>query len=179
MQITDSLFLACCQCPYKAFLKSKGEVGKVLDYEAIQTEADARFREQALERLVASHAGGIILRDPPSLSAAVEEGASLILGATINALDGQHKIEVLERQLTRGADGKAVHVPVTFTHRNKLTKDDLLLAAFQGIILAEALGQPVPFVKVVHGPGFSVTKVKLVSSQWIDRAAQASTADSR
>ena len=50
MQITESLFLACCQCPYKAYLKSKGEVGKVLDYEAIQTEADARFSEQAVER---------------------------------------------------------------------------------------------------------------------------------
>ena len=84
MQITDSLFLACCQCPFKAFLKSKGEVGKVRDYEAIQTEADARFREQAVERLMATHAGGIILRDPPSLKVRIEEGAGLILGATIN-----------------------------------------------------------------------------------------------
>ena len=53
-------------------------------------------------------------------------------------------------------------MPVLFTHRNKLTRDDWLLAAFHGIILAEALGQPVPFVKVVHGPGFSGTKIKLV-----------------
>ena len=51
MQITDALFLAYCQCPYKAFLKSKGEVGQVLDYEAIQTETDARFRDKAMERL--------------------------------------------------------------------------------------------------------------------------------
>ena len=49
-----------------------------------------------------------------------------------------------------------------FSHRNKLTREDSLLAAFHGIILAEALGQPVPFVKVVHGPGFSVSKIKLV-----------------
>ena len=25
MQITENLFVAYCQCPYKAFLKSKGE----------------------------------------------------------------------------------------------------------------------------------------------------------
>ena len=37
MQITESLFVAYCQCPYKAFLKSKGEVGEVVDLEAIQT----------------------------------------------------------------------------------------------------------------------------------------------
>ena len=62
----------------------------------------------------------------------------------------------------RDDDRRAVYVPVTFSHRNKLTREDSLLAAFQGIILAEALGQPVPFVKVVHGPGFSVSKIKLV-----------------
>ena len=81
MQITDSLFLACCQCPYKAYLKSKGEVGTVLEYEAIQNQADARFVEQAVERPTATHAGGIILRDPPSLISAVEEGASASVSA--------------------------------------------------------------------------------------------------
>jgi hypothetical protein len=55
MQITESLFIAYCQCAYKGFLKSKGEVGEVVDYEAIQTEADARFREVAVERLLRSH----------------------------------------------------------------------------------------------------------------------------
>src|SRR5262245_49780841 len=176
MQITDSLFHACCLCPYKAFLQSKCEVGKVLEYEAIQAEADARFRELAIERLVATHTGGIILRDPPSLTAAIEQGAGLILGATVNALDGEHKIEVLERHLRRGSDGKAVYVPITFSHRNKLNVVDSLLAAFRGIIFAEALGQPVPLVKLVHGPDFSVTRVKLVSpsgsTQLIRRARQ-------
>ena len=44
----------------------------------------------------------------------------------------------------------------------KLTREDSLLAAFHGIILSEALGQTVPFVKIVHGPGFSASKIKLV-----------------
>jgi predicted RecB family nuclease len=53
-------------------------------------------------------------------------------------------------------------VPIQFSHRRKLTREDSLLAAFHGIILAEALGQPVLFVKVVHGSDFSVSKIKLV-----------------
>ena len=67
MQITESLFVAYCQCPYKAFLKSKGEVGEVVDYEVIQKEADARFRDQAIERLLRSHAESQVSREPPSL----------------------------------------------------------------------------------------------------------------
>ena len=55
MQVTESLFLAYCQCPYKAFLKSKGEVGEVADYEVIQKDADDRFKDQAIERLLRNH----------------------------------------------------------------------------------------------------------------------------
>ena len=39
MQITESLLLAFCQCAYKGFLKSRGEVGNAAEYEVIQTEA--------------------------------------------------------------------------------------------------------------------------------------------
>ena len=67
MQITESLFVAYCQCPFKAFLKSKGEVGEVVDYEAIQKEADARFRDEAIERLLGSHTESQVTREPSSL----------------------------------------------------------------------------------------------------------------
>ena len=82
MQITESLFVAYCQCPYKAFLKSKGEVGEVVDYEVIQKEADARFRDEAIERLLRSHAESQVSREPASLRLAVKEGVRLILGAS-------------------------------------------------------------------------------------------------
>src|SRR5271165_2946941 len=162
MQITESLFVAYCQCPFKAFLKSKGEVGEAVDYEVIQTEADARFREAAIERLLRSHTESQVTREPSSLRLAVKEGAKLIVGATVEALGVALRFDVLERLVDRDDDRRSVYVPLQFSHRHKLTREDSLLAAFHGIILAEALGQPVPFVKVVHGPGFSVSKIKLV-----------------
>ena len=162
MQITENLFVAYCQCPYKAFLKSKGEVGEVVDYEVIQKEADTRFRDQAIERLLRSHTESQVTREPASLRLAIKEGVTLILGARVEASGVALRFDLLERQVDRDDDRRAVYVPVLFSHRNKLTREDSLLAAFHGIILAEALGQPVPFVKVVHGPGFSVSKIKLV-----------------
>src|SRR5208283_6119232 len=73
------------------------------------------------------------------------------------------RFDVLERLVDRDDERRSVYVPLQFSHRNKLTREDSLLAAFHGIILAEALGQPVPFVKVVHGSDFSVSKIKLVA----------------
>ena len=74
MQITESLFVAYCQCAYKAFLKSKGEVGEVVDYEAIQTEADARFREAAIERLLRSHTESQVSREPAFIASCRQGG---------------------------------------------------------------------------------------------------------
>src|SRR5262249_2887293 len=162
MQITVGLFLAHCQCAYKGFLKSKGEAGEVVDYEAFQIEADARFRHEAIDRSVRNHAGSQVLREPISLEIAVRQGVGLILGARVEALGVALRFDLLERQGDRDGDGQASYVPVRFSARNKLTREDSLLAAFHGVVLAEALGRPVPFVKVVHGPGLSVTKIKLV-----------------
>jgi len=161
MLITDRMFLAYCQCPYKASLKSKGEVGEVVDYEVIEKQADARFRDQAIERLL-SHSECQVTREPGSFRLAVKEGAGLILGARVEAQGVALRFDVLERLVDRDDGRRSFYVPVEFTHRSKLTREDSLLAALHGILLAEALGQPVPFVKVVHGLGFSVSKIKLV-----------------
>src|SRR5208337_427204 len=162
MQITESLFVAYCHCAYKASLKSKGEVGEVVDYEVIQKEADSRFRDVAIERLLRSHTESQVTREPASLRLAVKEGVKLIVGATVEALGVALRFDLLQLLVDRDDDRQSVYVPVKFSHRNKLSREDSLLAAFHGIILAEALGQPVPFVKVVHGLDFSVSKIKLV-----------------
>ena len=150
-------------------MKFKGEVGEVVDYEAIQTEADARFREAAIERLWRSHTESQVSREPPSLVLAVKEGARLILGARVETQGVALRFDLLERLDDRDDDRRAAYVPLQFSHRTKLTREDSLLAAFHGIILAEALGQPVPFVKVVHGSDFSVSKIKLVGPTGVPR----------
>ena len=66
MQFTESLFLAYCQCPYKAFLKSKGEVGQAVDYEMIQKEADASHIKKAIDRLLKTQVESHVSREPAS-----------------------------------------------------------------------------------------------------------------
>ncbi len=138
MQVTESLFLAYCQCPYKAFLKSKGEVGEVAELEQIQKVADERFKDEAIERLLRNHEENSIARGPSSLGLAVKEGIRLILGAPVEALGAVLNLDLLERLADRDDDRRAIYVPAQFSHRSKLTREDSLLAAFRGIILTEA-----------------------------------------
>src|SRR5208337_4369375 len=98
MQITESLFVAYCHCAYEASLKSKGEVGEVVDYEVIQKEADSRFRDVAIERLLRSHTESQVTREPASLRLAVKEGVKLIVGATVEALGVALRFDLLQRK---------------------------------------------------------------------------------
>lgn len=161
MGIGKSLFVTFSQCEYKAFLKTSGAVGEITDYELLQAEAADKFGQTAIERLRQNHPGESITFDPPSLPLAIEEGNSLILGASVEALGVALTFEVLERVVPSHEDRRSIYVPVLFSHKNKLGREDLLHAALHGIVLAQAVNQTVAYVKVVHGPAFSVSKLKL------------------
>ncbi len=172
MQITEILFVAYRQCTYKAFLKSKGEVGEPVDYDAIRKRAYARSRDEAIERPLKNHAESQVSREHASLRVAIKEGAGLIVGASVEASAVALTFDLLERQSDRDDDRRAIYVPILFSRRNKLTREDSLLAAFHGIILGEALQQPIPFVEVFHGPGFAVYKIKLSGPTGVTRLAK-------
>jgi hypothetical protein len=130
----------------------------------LQKQADARFKGEAIERLLRDHVENSVLREPPSLGLAIKEGVRLILGASVEAFGVVLRFDLLERLVDREDDRRAVYVPIRFSHRNKLHREDSLLAAIYAIVLAEAMGKPVPFVKLVHGPRFPYRR-----SSWSDR----------
>jgi predicted RecB family nuclease len=174
MQITENLFAAYCHCAYKAFVKSKAEVGEPVELERLQTVIDQRFKVGAIERLLRDHGENSIAREPSSLGLAVGEGVGLILGASVEAFGVLLRFDLLERHIDRDDDRRPVYVPVRFSYLNKVSREDSLLAALHGIILAKALGRPVPFVKLVHGPNFSVSKIKLERPTGTSRLVQES-----
>src|SRR4051794_30385793 len=162
MGIDKGIFSGFCHCKYKAFLKASEVIGEPAEYELVQTEADEKYRVEAIERLL-RQADGEIARHPISLPLAIEGGNALMLGAKVEGLGMALTYDVIEIHVDRHETRRPIPVPVLFSHKNKLAREDSLLAALHGIVLAEAIDLPVPFVKIVHGSGFSVSKVKLDS----------------
>ena len=60
-------------------------------------------------------------------------------------------LHALERLPSEGRGKAAQFVPVRFVFRNKLTKDDRLLLAFDALVLSEALGREDSLGKIIHG----------------------------
>ncbi len=70
-------------------------------------------------------------------------------------------LHAVERIPSAGRGQPAQFVPIRFLHRNKLTKDDKLLLAFDAFVLSEMVGRAVSLGKIIHGDDHATLKVKL------------------
>jgi predicted RecB family nuclease len=72
----------------------------------------------------------------------------------------QVSCDAVERIPPSGRGGAEQFAPIRFVFRNKLTRDDKLVIAFDGLVLSEMLGSKVEIGKIVHGDNYVVFKVK-------------------
>src|ERR1019366_4649149 len=69
-------------------------------------------------------------------------------------------LDAVERAPSEGQGKPAQFVPIRFVFRNKLTKDDRLLLAFDALVLSQALGRAISLGKIIHGDDYATLKVK-------------------
>jgi predicted RecB family nuclease len=61
---------------------------------------------------------------------------------------------------SEGRGKPAQFVPIRFVFRNKLTRDDRLLLAFDALVLSQVLGREVSLGKIIHGDDHATLRVK-------------------
>lgn len=162
MLITEERFQAQLECETKAFLKASGEVGEQHDivswqrclFEDFQQRCQAMLRSSAQE-------------DEILLSASLPQDLActhrLVIGCTAHTPKVHSHLHALERSLP--FDKKYVpYIPIRFVAREKITKHDRLLLAFDALVLAEAYGKlPPTSGKIIHGNHLKITKVKVAA----------------
>ena len=162
MRITSLLFDAFLKCATKCHLRSLGEIGTGNEYaEWVRSQEESSQREAAralqeavpeTERVVAPPATENLKAaqwrlavdlvaqtpdksadSPVSESQPNEEAHGL--GAPCSEQLLESRLHAVERVPSEGRGKPARFVPIRFVFRNKLTKDDRLLLAFDALIL--------------------------------------------
>ena len=72
----------------------------------------------------------------------------------------ESRLHAVERVPSEGRGKPAQFIPIRFVFRNKLTKDDRLLLAFDALVLSQVLGREVSLGKIIHGDDHATLKVK-------------------
>jgi len=187
MRITSLLFDAFLKCATKCHLRSLGEIGAGNEYaewvrgrdESYKREAARALQETvpATERVVAPPATVNLKAaqwrlaldlvaetsessadSPVSESQPNEEAHGLGAPGSEQLLES--RLHAVERVPSEGRGKPAQFVPIRFVFRNKLTKDDRLLLAFDTLVLSQVLGRAISFGKIIHGDDHATLKVK-------------------
>lgn len=163
MKITASLFEAYLKCPTKCYLRSLGEIGTGNAYAEWIRNKNESYRNDAIMRLKDGAVQEKCVSRPPvseNLKSAKWLMAVDFVGQAQNMESG---IDAAER-IPSEKNGKSVQlIPVRYIFRNKLTKDDKLLLAFDAFVLSEQLGRKVEVGKFIHGDDHDTLNVKTSS----------------
>ena len=82
------------------------------------------------------------------------------LGSLCSGQPLESRLHAVERVPSEGRGKPAQFVPIRFVFRNKLTKDDRLLLAFDALVLSQILGRAVGLGKIIHGDDHATLKVR-------------------
>jgi predicted RecB family nuclease len=187
MRITSPIFDAFLKCATKCHLRSLGETGSGNEYAEWVRGRDESYEREAVralqeavpetERVVASPAAenlktanwklaaGLVAQTPDSSAdSPVSESRP---NEETRRLSSPHSEQLLESRLhavervpSEGRSKPAQFVPIRFVFRNKLTRDDRLLLAFDALVLSQVLGRQVSLGKIIHGDDHATLKVK-------------------
>lgn len=71
------------------------------------------------------------------------------------------RLHAIERIASEGRGKAAQFIPIRFIYRNKLTKDDKLVLAFDALVLAQTLGRDIAVGKIIQSDAHATLKPKV------------------
>ena len=186
MKIMPELFEAFLKCPTKCWLRATSEMPSGNAYAEWGQSQEQSYRGQETARLTAELSNGDLATSPEveNLKSAkwrlavniVAQASSPAGFGSVPLPEGtpggtpgqladetsalQSLLHAVERIPSAGRGQPAQFVPIRFIYRNKLTKDDKLLLAFDAFALSEMLGRAVNLGKIIHGDDHATLKVK-------------------
>lgn len=161
MTISSHIFEAYLQCHTKCWQLSRGEVRENNVYEEWLLARNQAYRANGLILLSTEiHSVEYVTAPPinPSFKSALWRLASEVKATSRNLESCIHAIErIFPNKQTIAPE----FVPIRFEANNKLTKLDKLLIAFDSLILADMLKCKITHGKIIHGEGFSTSKIDI------------------
>ncbi len=147
----------------KCWLRAAGEAATGNTYAAWVKTQDESYQSNETTRLVGTLSNGEKATSPEAENLKPARwllATNVTVQAMVNSCAVESNIAALERVPSAGRGKPAQFIPIRFTFRNKLTKDDKLLVAFDALVLSEMTGREVSFGKIIHGDDDATLKVK-------------------
>lgn len=157
MEITKEVFENFIVCPYKAYRTIRKETGNKTEYEVMHRELADLYVTNALNKHFRDRT-----KTPEILpqDSAFNDGQHILHQKQIS----HHELSsccTVERVPENFGTGTFSYMPVLFTPKEKLSKNDKLLITFDSLILSGLQAHLPQYGKIIHGKNYKTTKVKI------------------
>ena len=171
MEITKEIFESFLVCPYKAYRLLKGESGNKSEYELLHQEIAAEYRQEAMSRFLVGYKnnepGTALIFQNSSLT----NGSEIVFHQKISHQGLSSFFYAIERMPGKSELGPFHYTPVLFTPNKKLTKEEKIASAFDGLVLGTLQGRRPLYVRLISGEDFKTTKLKIENNfKTVERA---------
>ncbi len=160
-KINRQILEAYLNCNTKAHLKLAGQQGIVSDYEALLVANRQAVRQQAIGKILARNPEGEVARDIILTAAALREGPSFVLNATLEDDLLSLSFDGLKRVDGPSMLGDFQYVPMLFHEGQKVGKEQRLLLEIYGLLLSRLQGRMPSSGIIWHGKECRTTRVRL------------------
>jgi predicted RecB family nuclease len=157
---SSTIFAAFLQCPTKCYLYSAGERGAGNSYAHWVQEQEEGYKKQAIDRLRQRFPPRDVSVGPPAEDLRAAKWG-LAVDLQVRAKNTESCLHAVERVASGGPSRSVQFIPVRCLPRNKLTRSDRLLLAFDALSLSESLGREVSRGKIMHGDDYVLRKVNV------------------
>jgi len=159
--ITKDVLEGYLKCKFKGHLKSIGEEGNPTDFELLAHDTKERVRTLAIDRFLAEHSEGDVLRGLSVTPELLRHGTSVILDATV-AFDGMCIcFDALVKIKERSSARSFCYAPVLFHESSKSGREQRVLLELLGMILASVQRQEPSWGILIHGADCQTRRIKL------------------
>lgn len=167
MNITSNVFEAHLKCPTKCWLRATSETSVGSTYSNWVLVQSSSYRTTETERLFAASQEEEVMRSPSMASIKVSKwklASSLVVQVKVDSCVLESEIHAIERLPAEGRGKSAQFIPIRFVFKNKLSKDDKILLAFDAFTLSKSLGRKISYGKIFHGDDHAMLMLKTLGS---------------
>src|SRR5437870_1912978 len=159
MLITDEIFQAFLQCETKSHLKLSGAVGDQREFPDWERNLVEDYKRKCHRQLRADFREAECLVGVAFPQALENSLCRLVMDCRVRAPEIQSHLHALERLASPGQTNHSPYMPIRCVPREKITKQDKLLLAFDALALWTVSGQAPLFGKIIHGSEQATAKV--------------------
>jgi predicted RecB family nuclease len=161
MLITDDIFQAFLQCETKAHLKLTGAVGDQRAFSEWERHLVEDYKQQCYRQWRADCGEAACLVGVALPQDLDNSRCRLAMDCTVRTQEMQAYLHAVERVASPSKPNDSPYMPIRCVPREKITRQDKLLLAFDALAIGTVSGQVPRFGKLIHGSEQAAAKVDL------------------